>query len=472
MKKVNLVLLSFSVLTILSSCNSYTFSNIEYPEGGIVDYLLDEDMVLDGKADEQVYNDLEIFEIYEPENKLTLKTKVYEGKNGWYFYQEVDDTSVMFSKNKQVYQNDGVELHINVDPDSCIELSSLKRANKITTSMLQIRISVGEQLQTWVGNNLSGSYEWTMYYKPCQSKVFVDGEINKENGAKGYGVETFVPYKAFDLESAPSKISIMPAFNNSSSNLDTSRKWFTKKGMSHNNPSSWIHYSQSKGFIYNGKDVTPNKEIKADGNDEKYSSQKGATLFEVNQNNKDQDTRAIFKSFYDDKGVYIYSKVYDKVYSRNNDSIWSNDGIEFMIDTNYDPSSDLVNKDGMFRFGLDVDNGLESDMYVVGHYNPVPYFMNTYSKVSVEKIETCGLYGYEYQYVYEAFIPFESMNLTKDDISVINVNFAVKSPFETAYIKDRKDGNGNMEGQDWLWIDRHYPLNSHEYFTISENGLI
>lgn len=467
--KKNLALILLSLLT-LTSCSKYTFENISYDKGGIKNYSLDEDMILDGKDDEDVYKNLEVFEIYEPEFQLTLKTKVYEGKNGWYFYQHVNDTSVMYSKNKQLYQNDGVELHINVNPDECLDLDYLKRANKVTESMLQIRISVGGQLQTWVGNNLSGSYEWTMYYKPCETEVYVDGEINKDNGANGYGVETFVPYSAFNLTSAPERISIMPSFNNASSNLDTSRKWFTKKGMAHNFPTSWIKYSMDEGFIYDGKDV--NVDVTALKDDKKYTDQNKVELIEVDSNNQNEEVRGFFKSYYDDKGVYVYADVYDKVYSRNNDNIWTNDGIEVMIDTNYLSYSDSVVKDGMYRFGFDVDNGVESDIYVEGHNNPVPYFMNTNSKVTINKIETITNYEYKYEYIFELFVPFESMKVNTDEDFMINVCFAYKSPFEKAYIKDRKDGFGNMEGQDWLWIDKHYPQNSHEYFTISPLGIV
>lgn len=467
--KKNLALILLSILT-LTSCSKYTFENVSYDKGGIKNYSLDEDMTLDGKDDEDVYKDLEVFEIYEPEFQLTLKTKVYEGKNGWYFYQHVNDTSVMYSKNKQLYQNDGVELHINVNPDECLDLDYLKRANKVTESMLQIRISVGGQLQTWVGNNLSGSYEWTMYYKPCETEVYVDGEINKDNGANGYGVETFVPYSAFNLTSAPERISIMPSFNNASSNLDTSRKWFTKKGMAHNFPTSWIKYSMDEGFIYDGKDV--NVDVTALKDDKKYTDQNKVELIEVDSNNQNEEVRGFFKSYYDDKGVYVYADVYDKVYSRNNDNIWTNDGIEVMIDTNYLSYSDSVVKDGMYRFGFDVDNGVESDIYVEGHNNPVPYFMNTNSKVTINKIDTITDYEYKYEYIFELFVPFESMKVNTDEDFMINVCFAYKSPFEKAYIKDRKDGFGNMEGQDWLWIDKHYPQNSHEYFTISPLGIV
>jgi hypothetical protein len=467
--KKNIALILLSILT-LTSCGKYTFENSSYDKGGIINYSKDEDMVLDGLDNEDVYKDLEVFEIYEPEFQTTLSTKVYEGKNGWYFYQHVNDTTVMYSKNKQLYQNDGVELHINVNPDECLSLDYLKRGNKVTESMLQIRISVGEQLQTWVGNNLSGSYEWTMYYKPCEIKVNIDGELNKENGAKGYSVETFIPYKAFNLDAAPEKISIMPAFNNTSSNLDTTRKWFTRKGMAHNFPTSWIKYSMSEGFIYDGKNV--DVDISALKDDEKYKDQNKVELIQVDANNKNEVTRGYFKSYYDDKGVYIYSNMYDKVYSRNNDNIWLNDGIEVMIDTNPLDYSDSVIKEGMYRFGFDVDNGVESDIYVSGHNNPIPYYMKTNSKVTINRIDEYTDYGYKYEYIFELFVPFESLHVdTKEDV-IINVCFAYKSPYEKAYIKDRRDGFGNMEGQDWLWIDKHYPQNTKEYFRISPLGIV
>lgn len=472
MKKNKVLFILLSSL-VLAGCNGgdYTFSNISYDKGGIINYQHDSNMTFDGKGTEDVYKNLETFEIYEPESKVTMKTKVHEGVNGWYFLSEVNDTSVMYSKNKQVYQNDGIEIHININPDDAIKLESLKKGNKITSSMLQIRISVGEQLQTWVGNGLSGSYEWTMYYKPCEVKVFVDGELNKADGAKGYSVETFVPYSAFGLESAPEKISIMPAFNNTLSNLDTSRKWFTRKGMAHNFPSSWVKYSSKEGFIYDGKGCEPSRTIDAKKDSEHYKDQKQVELIEVDENNTNETLRGYFKSYFDNKGIYVYSHMYDKTYSRNNDNIWMNDGIEFMIDTAYTPSSDSVVKEGMFRFGFDVDNGVESDIYVNGYSNPVPYLMQTYSNVTVNKIDDYGFYGYRYEYIFEIFVPFESLKLEYSEGLEINACFAYKTPYEKAYIKNRKDGNGNMEGQDWLWIDKHYPQNSHEYFMITEFGI-
>jgi hypothetical protein len=134
---------------------------------------------------------------------------------------------------------------------------------------------------------------------------------------------------------------------------------------------------------------------------------------EVNPNNENPVERAVFKSYYDLKGVYVFATVYDKVYSRNNDNIWLNDGIEFMIDTAYTSSSDSVLKDGMYRFGLDVDNGLESDMYLKGYSNPIPYYMKTNSKVTINRIDEYTDYGYKYARTV-------SINITETKIQIAN----------------------------------------------------
>ena len=67
-----------------------------------------------------------------------------------------------------------------------------------------------------------------------------------------------------------------------------------------------------------------------------------------------------------------------------------------------------------------------------------------------------SLFNYKYEYTYEVMIPYEVLGLTEKP-KKLNVAFAVKTPNEKAYILNRRDGAGNMEAQDWLWIDRHYP---------------
>ena len=471
MKKKHLFisLISFLLLSCGKS-SSYSFKNIDYPVGGISNYLEDEDMLVDGLGNESHYEGLEELEIYEPLNKVTLKSKVYLGVHGMYFYNYVDDHSVFYSDELQIYANDGVEMHINVDPDYSISLAGLKRANRVTDDMLQIRTDVSGRLQTWVGNGLPRGYEWTQYHKDCKIAVHVDGRINRADAAEGYSIEMYVPYSSFGLHEAPNKISFMPAFNNSSSNLDSERRWYAMKGMSHNYPSSWMVVDKN-GFLYPGKEVEADAEIKADRNDERYLNKKGVFLKEVDENNQNPVNRGEFKAYLGHDGVYVQAKGYDKEISRYNDSVWANDGIEFYIDT-------LHNGDGIFhtgehRLALDIDNGFQSDSFVEGFDDSYPFKIKAQHNVSILEINTYSRYGYNYLYCFELFIPFAALNITRARASLgLYIAFALSSPLESTYILDRKNGIGEMEPSSWLWIDRHYPKNASEYYRVSERGLV
>lgn len=469
MKKKILLLTPF---ILLASCakNSYSFTNKEYPKGELTTFDIDENMTIDGRANEKEYAGLESFDITDPEFNVTVKTRVYFGNKGLFIFAESNDTSVFYSASKQIYQNDGIEMQLSFDPEATLSTASLSKRNRITQNEIQIRTDVSGNIQTWMGNGLIGSYEWTMYYVPVKAVTYVDGKINVENGAKGFSTEFFIPYSSMKLDSIPDEISIMPSFNNAGSNLDTQRKWYTSKGMSHNNPSSWVKVDRH-GFIYDGKGARPEKELLASWDDEYYKDQKCATLKEVTSSNENPADRAYFYSFYDSEGVYVYIKAYDKALNHFSDNIWINDGCEFIIDVS-NKTSDSTYRNGIFRFGFDIDGGIESNMCRNGYNNYIPYMMAKFGKTSIEEIEEFGDYKYNYKYTYEAFIPFTAMNTTYDDIKNVRVNFAIKSPQEIAYIENRRNGGtGQMEGQDWLWIDKHYPMNGNEFFTVTPIGL-
>ena len=472
--KKRLVLLT-GLLALLVSCNNgkvstYTFTNVDYPEGSISHYLEDDDMVVDGFDNESHYQNLDVLEIYEPENQVTLNSKVYFGQHGFYFYNYVDDKSVYYSDELPIYANDGVEMHIDVNPDYSISLAGLNRKNKVTDDMLQIRTDCSGRLQTWVGNGLPSGYEWTQYYKDCKIAVHIDGRANRSNAANGYAIEMYVPYSSFGLDSAPEKISFMPAFNNSSSNLDSERKWFTYKGMAHNYPSSWMRVDQN-GFVYNGKDVESEYGITGDRKDAKYTNKRGVELYEVDANNENPVKRAEFKSFLGIDGIYVHVTAFDKAISKYNDSIWNNDGIEFYIDTVRNEGDEITHT-GAYRFGFDIDNGVQSDIYVDGFNDSAPYFMNTEHIVNILEVSPYSRYEYNALYCFEAFVPYESLGITRAQADLnLYMNFALSSPGESTYILDRRDGEGHMEAQPWLWIDHHYPKNSKEYFKVKGDGL-
>lgn len=457
---------------LLTSCGSnYTFDVPTFNEGTLFDFVLDEGMTLDGLGNESVYQDLEVFEIYEPEYQVTVSTKTYFGEKGFYIFASSDDKNVYANKDFDIFNNDGIEMHICVDPSSSTTLQNLKRDNKINDTMIQIRADVTGRMQTWVGNYLEGNmYEWTMFYVPVKIATHVDGKINRAEGANGFSIEYFIPYEAFNLDEAPEVISIMPAFNNSFSNLDAQRKWYAKKGMSHNAPSSWIKVNND-GYQYEGKNAEPLKEITGSSDDLKYVNMEGINLYEVNKANLAPQHRATYKAFLDESGIYNQFVVFDKEISRFHDSIWANDGVEFYIDTVEDGQSNHF-KTGVYRFGFDVDDGFQSDKCMDGLNDSYPVVLGSTHKVSVTKINTYSDYGYNYLYTFECFIPYESIGITYNDSLTVNTSFAVSSPGESTYILDRKDGGGRMEPSSWLWVDKHFPKNCNEFYTVGKDGII
>ena len=57
----------------------------------------------------------------------------------------------------------------------------------------------------------------------------------------------------------------------------------------------------------------------------------------------------------------------------------------------------------------------------------------TLSKTKIEEYNKESIYGYKYQYTYEAMIPYEVIGLSQKP-KYLNFSFAVKTPNEKAYI--------------------------------------
>ena len=472
MKKNVFLLLPLLLISSCSLKNNYDYVNEEFDNGELFTLTKDEDMVVDGIEDNN-YKNLEVIEIYEPEYDITFTTKTYFGKNGFYIFSKVlNDTTVFYNKYENVdpYRNDGIEIHLSVDTDIYFTKDNLMKNNKITENTIQIRTDVSNKVQTWVGNNqqTNNLYEWTQYFKPVLSAVNVDGRINKKDGARGYSVELFVPYSTFNLSSAPEKVSIMPAFNNA--NDDSYRKWFTMKGMSHNQPTSWMTITKDNGIIYPGKGYeTPSLELLASEDDPKYKGQYAGILREVDDQNKNKVDRVSFKMFVGMDGIYTQFIIKDKEKSSYSDSIYSNDGVEFYIDTirEVQPS---VYRTGIYRFLIDVDNGVQTDFSMDGLNNTYPVKIATSTKINIEEIEDDSIYSYKYKYVFEMFIPFESINLTYSSSLMVNSSFAYKSPNEASYM-ERIDP-ANLKREELFCVDGRWCWDPGAYWWVSKKGLM
>lgn len=471
-KKIISVISLLMSSTMLFACNDKaTGTNMfEYEETTLdTNKKLDMDanFVIDGKNNNE-YDNVRSYSFEESKTGMVVESKAYLGEKGLFVYSYVDDTSIYVSSEKAFYQNDSIEFYIDPNPLKSMSLSELNDGVVVNTDCIQLRINALGECEKWYGRQVGGkgTYPWIQGYFDATTAAYIDGEFNTKEGAKGYGVEAFIPYEAMNLTSKPEEIGLMVAFNNIENREDTSRRWFTSKGMSHDAVTSYARVD-SNGF----KDYsyTPKKALTANFEDVTYSTCKEIVLYEVDDANRNEYARGKVKAALGEDGIYFTVNVKDKVKSYLSDNIWANDGIEIVIDAN-DSRKDVFYVDGIYRFGMDVTGGISTDICITGRKDYVPVKRNVAGKVETKEIKDSSIFGYKYEYTYELMVPYETIDLNEKPDS-ITFAFAVKTPNEKAYIYNRKNGVGLMEAQDWLWVDKRYPLNPSEYYQLTVDGI-
>ena len=127
-------------------------------------------------------------------------------------------------------------------------------------------------------------------------------------------------------------------------------------------------------------------------------------------------------------------------------------------------------QDGILRVAVDIDGGTGTDICLTGCDDYVPVRRTVFAENSVRDYTGKSAYGYEKTYVYEVMVPYQTLGLSGKPEKAAFA-WAVKTPNETAYIYNRRNGIGQMEAQDWLWADRHYPQNPNEYYLLTSSGI-
>ena len=464
---ITLTIASVIIIPTLSNKGHEIFEQNE-PSIKIKDEItIDSGMIIDGIENEEVYKSQASISFTETISGITCTSKAFLGDTGVYLYAYVDDHNVYVSSERQFYENDSVEFYIDPNPKESNTIENLEKENNVRTDCVQLRINPEGDIQTWFGRRIGkeGSYPWSLGYFDAVASAKVNGDINKKNGTTGYSVEAFIPYYEMKLEEKPSQIGLLVAFNNIDNREDTARTWFSYKGMSHQKLTSYIQVNNSGFIVPNHKSK---KELTADYNDTFYSNVNDLKMYQVDENNENPEERASFKFLLGEDGVYLVALVKDRVYSYSSDGIFSNDGIEVLIDTRQSLSTTIF-EEGVYRFSYDIAGGCQTDKCIDNYNDYVSVFDPTLSKTKIEEYNKESIYGYKYQYTYEAMIPYEVIGLSQKP-KYLNFSFAVKTPNEKAYILNRMDNESNLEGQDWLWIDKHYPQNPKEYFVLDENG--
>ncbi len=424
----------------------------------------DDNMIVDGIRNEAQYQNPLSFT--ETNTGTTVTTYVYLGNQGIYCFIEVDDKSVYISSEKEFYENDTVEVYIDPNPSYSLTLEALNQ-DKVRSDCLHIRANCLGQYQTWFGRTLAfdgSSYPWVLGYFQAEVSGTIDGTLNTQNGAKGYTVEIYIPWTEFGLTEKPNEVGVLPAFNNVQNREDTSRTWFSVKGMSHTLPTSYGRVDDN-GFVDVGYSTKPTKDIIADWQDEYYAEATEYTINEVEANNTNPVVRATVKAVLGEDAVYMLFNVKDKVCTKGNDNIWANDGIELLFDSTAS-YIDNIYREGIHRIAVDIDGGIETDIGISGYNDYVPYRQAVFSKVQINQIPVEG-YDYKYSYIYEVAIPYSTLGLTSKP-DYLSFAWAVQSPNEVSFILDRQNAFGEQEGQGWLWTNKHYPGNPSEYYELTD----
>lgn len=474
MKRVLKTIVSLAVVLILlfalAGCDGGSSDVFTAAKGSLtqISSVLqkDDDMVIDGKRNETQYQNPLSFT--ETNTGTTVTTYVHLGNRGIYCFIEVDDKSVYISDEKEFYENDTVEVYIDPNPSYSVTLQALNQ-NKVRSDCLHIRANCQGQYQTWYDRTMAfdkSQYPWILGYFQAEVAGTIDGTLNTQNGANGYTVEIYIPWTEFGLAEKPDEVGVLPAFNNVHNREDTSRTWFSVKGMSHTLPTSYGRVGDS-GFVDVGYSTQPVKQFTANWQDEFYADATEYTISEVQQDNTNPVVRATVKAVLGEDAVYLLANVKDKVYTNGSDNIWSNDGVELMFDTTASYIDNVYRK-GIHRVAVDVDGGAETDIGIEGYNDYVPYRRAVFSKVQVTQIPDEG-YGYKYSYVYEIAIPYSTLGLAGKPAH-LTFAWAVQSPNEVSYVLDRQNGLGEQEGQGWLWTNGHYPGNPSEYYDLTTSS--
>lgn len=179
---------------------------------------IDEEIVLDGYLDEEVWTEVagnELVVNSEVSEDVYLKTRCYITDKGVYWAANVSDTSVYYNENRKASRNSSVEIYFTgVGSDNVYSLRLVPTGEEGGIQKESVAYIWKDTLKDWVN--------WRVVFDGAAN---VQGEMNSSN-CEGWTAEAFVPWDAIGAESKD-YICYMPAFNHveTSSESDSSRIW-------------------------------------------------------------------------------------------------------------------------------------------------------------------------------------------------------------------------------------------------------
>lgn len=244
----------------------YDYTNPLPPENNWNKAPYDSDMKLDGILEEDAWKDKTAYSFTQQDKQISLIT--HFGDMGLYVGATVKDNTAYYNPDRNIYENTSMELYL-----------APIGANARGKSVIQTRVDIVNNTETWVAISTDKDYNWTRKFFPMNSGAKVNGTINTST-VESNVFEVFVPWKSFLLDSKPSEIKLIPAYNTVGGlGVGTSdgRTWITPVGVNFDDPSSYLPFNQN-GY----KD--PESELKTMGSSD--TGLKMTAGWEIDEENK------------------------------------------------------------------------------------------------------------------------------------------------------------------------------------------
>jgi len=266
MKKSTLVIFFSAILVcfcyLLIGCSSEVIYTVDEEYFGEYvpmlkaekNILMDDGMIIDGKADEDVWNEdlrnwLNLSSIMvgsgEPLSAQVYSEKVdysitaYLGEKGVYFYSECNDTVINSDNNLPTYRTAFVIYLLPNDPSNDAEISDFE-------------YTISANGGFYVQKRFRGVYT-TFTKEGVRYAASVKNGILNENGsgtAEGYSVELFVPWEMMGLKEKPKSVRAHFAAIRYSTSHSTSRSFEILDSSDWSSSNTWFVFDEN-GVVVN-----------------------------------------------------------------------------------------------------------------------------------------------------------------------------------------------------------------------------
>ena len=206
--------------TSLKDQDPYDESGFDAAEQGSTNIYMplevDEDMTIDGKLDEDRWQEKNWFTFHDSGVTVGVTTSLSD--LGVYVGLSTDDRAIYYNSSRDIYINSSFELYVD-------RIDSTEKSE----NTLQIRMDY-ENIETYFGYMVEGTaYGWKKQYRPLFGEMYVEGELNT-GSADGMTAEMFISWEAlgYDMDAedfaAPAGVRIYPAYSKASGEDTTARE--------------------------------------------------------------------------------------------------------------------------------------------------------------------------------------------------------------------------------------------------------